>query len=69
MDPDKKLSDNKKKTSDGNPDISDVFQSIGIRCSFCPGDEIDRILSGNGYHFLLHLNILFLLILVIIKKA
>jgi len=69
MDPDKKLSDDKKKTSDDNPDISDVFQSVGIRCAFCSGDEIDGILSGNRYHLLLHLNILFLLILVIIKKA
>ena len=69
MDPDKKLKDDKKKTSDGNTDISDVFQSARIRCALRPCDEIDRFLSGNRYYLLLHLNILFLLVLDVIKKA
>ncbi len=68
MDTDKIKQDADEKTSDPDPDTGNLLQSSWIRCSFCAYNEIDRILSGNRYYFLLHFNILFLLILAIIKK-
>jgi hypothetical protein len=45
-----------------------VLQPSRVRRSFCFSDDVDRIISSNGYHFLFHFNVLFLLVLDFIKK-
>ncbi len=57
--------------NESEPDHSNdrhLLQSPRIRRSFCFSDDVDRIISSNGYHFLLHFNVLFLIVLDLIKK-
>ena len=64
-------SDNDEKTKENSDDLSDtgnIFQSTWLRCSIRTSDELDKILSSNRYYFLLHLNVLFLLVLDFFKK-
>jgi len=53
------------------PDHSDdrhILQPSRVRRSFCFSDELDGIFSRNGYHLLFHFNVLFLVVLDLIKK-
>jgi hypothetical protein len=53
---------------DSSAHSSNILQSSWIRRFICSSDEVDRILSGDRYHLLLHLNPLFLLVLYFVKE-
>ena len=56
------------KSSNTDVDPSHVLQSAWIRCLVCFDNQINRIICGNRYYFLLHFNYLFLVILHVIQK-
>ena len=57
-----------EKIEDDDPHTSNVLQPTRVRCSFCFGDGMDRLLSDHGFNFLFHVNFLFLAILHFIEK-
>ena len=65
MDSDKIEGKLKQESGDPLPDNSNIFQSIGIRRFICSCDEVDRVLLGYGYNFLLPIGIFFWVVLLI----
>ena len=57
----------KKEGSSADADPGDILQPARFRRSFRISDEMDRILSGNRYYILFHLNFLLLYILDYVK--
>ena len=49
--------------------LGNLLQSARIRCFVCSCDEIDRILLGYRYPFLLHLSPIFWIILLVGPKG
>jgi hypothetical protein len=65
MDGDKIEGEFKQESGDPLPDNSNVFQSFGIRRFVCSCDEVDRVLLGYGYNFLLPVGIFLWALLLI----
>lgn len=65
MDSDKIEGKFKQESGDPLPDNSNVFQSFRIRRFVCPCDEVDRVLLGYGYNFLLPVGIFLWALLLI----
>jgi len=53
MDPEHKNNESQKKDPDSCPDSSHIFQSVGLRRFIRSCDEVDRVLLGYGWNFLL----------------
>jgi hypothetical protein len=53
MDPEHKDNESQKKDPDSCPDPSHIFQSTGLRRFIRSCDEVDRVLLGYGWNFLL----------------
>jgi hypothetical protein len=65
MDSDKIEGEFKQESGDPLPDNSNVFQSLGIRRFVRSCDEVDRVLLGYGYNFLLPVGIFLWALLLI----
>jgi hypothetical protein len=65
MDGDKIEGEFKQESGDPLPDNSNVFQSLGIRRFVRSCDEVDRVLLGYGYNFLLPVGIFLWALLLI----
>lgn len=66
MDGDSSTEKNKKKTSDDVLNFSHVLQPIRVRRSVPSDNELDRVLLGYGFNFLLPFGaVLWVLFLVI----
>jgi hypothetical protein len=65
MDPEHKDNESQKKDPDSCPDPSNVFQSSRLRRFIRSCDEVDRVLLGYGYNFLLPVGIFLWALLLI----
>lgn len=67
MDPDSKRNDKVRKNQNRVLSPSHVLQSAGLRRTLRFDDAVDWVLFGHRYYFLLHLNLLFPLLLSLLK--
>jgi hypothetical protein len=65
MDSDKIEGNIKQESGDPLPDNSNFFQSVRIRRFIRSCDEVDRVLLGYGYNFLLPVGIFLWVVLLI----
>lgn len=65
MDSDKIEGELKQESGDPLPDSSNIFQSFRIRRFVRSCDEVDRVLLGYGYNFLLPVGIFLWVVLLI----
>jgi hypothetical protein len=65
MDGDKIEGEFKQESGDPLSDNSNIFQSFGIRRFVRYSDEVDRVLLGYGYNFLLPVGIFLWALLLI----